>query len=213
VAHEIRNPLASISGSIELLRQMPQADEDSRALMEIVTREIDRLNGLLSDLLDYSNPRSLEIEPLDLAGLVRDTVGVFGQDRGFASVTVELVGGDELAPIEITGDAARLRQVLWNLLRNAAEAAARGQGHVWVEVTPSSSEVTIRIRDDGPGIPPEDRERVFEPFFTTKTRGTGLGLATVHSLVSDHKGSVRFDSSSRGTCFEVRLPYTGGRTS
>jgi two-component system, NtrC family, sensor histidine kinase PilS len=213
VAHEIRNPLASISGSIELLRQAPQADEESRALMEIVTREIDRLNGLLSDLLDYSNPRSLDIEPLDLAGLVRDTIGVFSQDRGFAAVAVELVASDQLGPIEMSGDAARLRQVLWNLLRNAAEAAARGGGHVWIEVTPGSSEVTIQIRDDGPGIRSEHRERVFEPFFTTKPRGTGLGLATVHSLVSDHAGSIRFDSSASGTSFEVRLPYTGTRTS
>jgi two-component system, NtrC family, sensor histidine kinase PilS len=212
VAHEIRNPLASISGSIELLHQMPQADEDSRALMSIVTREIDRLNRLLTDLLDYANPRSLEIEPLDLAGLVRDTVGVFGQDRGFAEVAVELVGADELTTIEMTGDAAKLRQVLWNLLRNAAEAASQGGGHVWIEVEPAASEVTIRVRDDGPGIPAEHAQRVFEPFFTTKTRGTGLGLATVHSLVSDHRGAIRFVTPTRGgTCFEVRLPYTGPR--
>ena len=212
VAHEIRNPLASISGSIELLHQMPQADEDSRALMSIVTREIDRLNRLLTDLLDYANPRSLEIEPLDLAGLVRDTVGVFAQDRGFAEVTVELVGADEGTAIEMTGDAAKLRQVLWNLLRNAAEAASQGGGHVWIEVVPAASEVTIRVRDDGPGIPAEHAQRVFEPFFTTKTRGTGLGLATVHSLVSDHRGAIRFDNpAGGGTCFEVRLPYTGPR--
>jgi two-component system sensor histidine kinase PilS (NtrC family) len=212
VAHEIRNPLASISGSIELLHQMPQADEDSRALMNIVTREIDRLNRLLTDLLEYANPRSLEIEPLDLAGLVRDTVGVFGQDRSFAGVTVELAGADEHAAIEMAGDAAKLRQVLWNLLRNAAEAASQGGGHVRVEVTPAASEVTIRVSDDGPGIPAEHAQRVFEPFFTTKARGTGLGLATVHSLVSDHRGTIRFDSPARGgTCFEVRLPYTGPR--
>ena len=212
VAHEIRNPLASISGSIELLHQMPQADEDSRALMNIVTREIDRLNRLLTDLLDYANPRSLEIEPLDLAGLVRDTIGVFGQDRTLAGVTVELVGEGELGAIEMVGDAAKLRQVLWNLLRNAAEAAAQGGGHVAVEVAPAASEVVIRVRDDGPGISAEHGQRVFEPFFTTKARGTGLGLATVHSLVSDHKGTIRFESpSGGGTCFEVRLPYTGAR--
>jgi two-component system sensor histidine kinase PilS (NtrC family) len=211
VAHEIRNPLASISGSIELLRQMPQADDDSRALMSIVMREIDRLNRLLTDLLDYANPRSLEIERLDLAGLVRDTIGVFSQDRGLSGVTVELAGGDQLGPLEMAGDAGKLRQVLWNLLRNAAEAAAQGGGHVAVEVAPEEREAVIRIRDDGPGIPPEHAQRIFEPFFTTKARGTGLGLATVHSLVSDHKGTIRFDSPpGGGTCFEVRLPYTGG---
>ena len=192
VAHEIRNPLASISGSIELLHQMPQADEDSRALMSIVTREIDRLNRLLTDLLDYANPRSLEIEPLDLAGLVRDTVGVFTQDRGLAGVTVELVGGDELGAIEMSGDAAKLRQVLWNLLRNAAEAAALGGGHVTIEVTPESSEVVIRVRDDGPGISAEHAQRVFEPRFTTKAagRGTGLGLYIARQAMQRSGGEV-----------------------
>ncbi len=212
VAHEIRNPLASISGSIELLHQMPQADEDSRALMNIVMREIDRLNGLLTDLLDYANPRSLDLQTIDLAGLVRDTVGVFSQDRSLGGVAIELASADALAPIEMTGDAAKLRQVLWNLLRNAAEAAAQGGGHVTVEVLPGQREVTIRVTDDGPGIPREHTSRVFEPFFTTKARGTGLGLATVHSLVTDHKGSIRFDNPDEGgTCFEVRLPYTGAR--
>jgi two-component system sensor histidine kinase PilS (NtrC family) len=212
VAHEIRNPLASISGSIELLHQMPQVDDDSRALMSIVVREIDRLNGLLTDLLDYANPRPLRIEPLDLAGLVRDTVGVFGQDRGLGPVAIELVGGDELAPIEMSADAAKLRQVLWNLLRNAADAASRGGGHVSLELARHETEVELRVRDDGPGIPAEHRERVFEPFFTTKSQGTGLGLATVHSLVSDHRGTIQFETDERGTCFVVRLPYTAGRT-
>jgi len=213
VAHEIRNPLASISGSIELLHQMPHADEDSRALMNIVVREIDRLNGLLTDLLDYANPRSLDLQTIDLGELVRDTIGVFLQDRTLG-VTVELVAADTLGPVEMVGDAAKLRQVLWNLLRNAAEAAGQGGGHVTVEVAPAEREVVVRVRDDGPGIPAEHASRVFEPFFTTKARGTGLGLATVHSLVSDHKGTVRFDSPpGGGTCFEVRLPYTGARPS
>ena len=210
VAHEIRNPLASISGSIELLRSMPQADEDARALMTIVTREIDRLNGLLTDLLDYANPRPLKIAPLDLAELVRDTVRVFQQDRGLG-VAVEVAGEGALPPVEMSGDAAKLRQVLWNLLRNAADAAARGKGHVRVEVQPLAEDVLLRVHDDGPGIAAEHRERIFEPFFTTKLRGSGLGLATVHGLVSDHRGTIRFETDGDGTCFEVRLPYTAGR--
>jgi two-component system sensor histidine kinase PilS (NtrC family) len=208
VAHEIRNPLASISGSIELLRSMPQADDDARALMTIVTREIDRLNGLLTDLLDYANPRPLKIAPLDLAELVRDTVRVFQQDRGLG-VAVEV--DDAMVPVEMSGDAAKLRQVLWNLLRNAAEAASHGRGHVRVEVEPLVDDVLLRVRDDGPGIAAGHRERIFEPFFTTKASGSGLGLATVHSLVTDHRGTIRFETDGDGTCFEVRLPYTPNR--
>lgn len=214
VAHEIRNPLASISGSIELLGQMPQADDESRALMNIVTREIDRLNGLLTDLLDYANPRPLKVAPLDLRELLRDTVRVFEQDRGLGDVAVSLDAAGEVLPLE--GDAAKLRQVLWNLLRNAAEAATQGGGTVSVEieVEPGAATVAIRVRDDGPGIPPAQQPQVFEPFFTTKNRGSGLGLATVHSLVTDHRGTVDFESEvGRGTCFTVRLPLTGAHRS
>jgi two-component system sensor histidine kinase PilS (NtrC family) len=211
VAHEIRNPLASISGSIELLGQMPQSDEDGRALMGIVTREIDRLNGLVSDLLDYANPRPLKIAPIDVAELVRDTVRVFGQDRGLGSVTVD-ARLEERTDVKLHADAAKLRQVLWNLIRNAAEAAAQGGGHVVVELERGAHEVAVRVRDDGPGIPSEHRDRVFEPFFTTKSRGSGLGLATVLNLVTDHRGTVHLESQAgRGTCFTVRLPYTGDR--
>jgi two-component system sensor histidine kinase PilS (NtrC family) len=217
VAHEIRNPLASISGSIELLGQMPQSDEDSRALMGIVTREIDRLNGLVTDLLDYANPRPLKIAPIDVAELVRDTVRVFGQDRGLSGITVATHLGDdgeeaEAETVHLHGDAAKLRQVLWNLLRNAAEAAAQGGGHVVVELERGDRDVAVRVRDDGPGIPSEHRDRVFEPFFTTKTRGSGLGLATVLNLVTDHRGTIQLDSKAgQGTCFTVRLPYTRER--
>jgi two-component system, NtrC family, sensor histidine kinase PilS len=213
VAHEIRNPLAAISGSIELLGQMPQPDEDGRALMGIVTREIDRLNGLLADLLAYANPRPLKIAPIDVAELVRDTVRVFGQDRGFAGVTVDARMEDGDGGVPLHGDAAKLRQVLWNLMRNAAEAAAQGGGHVVVELEPGAQDVAVRVRDDGPGIPSEHRDRVFEPFFTTKNRGSGLGLATVLNLVNDHRGTVQLESQpGHGTCFTVRLPYTGDRS-
>ncbi|HTE55079.1 MAG TPA: ATP-binding protein [Kofleriaceae bacterium] len=218
VAHEIRNPLASISGSIELLGKMPQSDEDSRALMGIVTREIDRLNGLVTDLLDYANPRPLKIAPIDVAELVRDTVRVFEQDRGLGGITVAAqledgVDGEEDGAVRLQGDAAKLRQVLWNLMRNAAEAAAQGGGHVVVELERGADDVAVRVRDDGPGIPREHRDRVFEPFFTTKSRGSGLGLATVLNLVTDHRGTVQLDSEpGLGTCFTVRLPYTAGRS-
>jgi two-component system sensor histidine kinase PilS (NtrC family) len=212
VAHEIRNPLASISGSIELLGQMPQSDDDSRALMVIVTREIDRLNGLLTDLLDYANPRPLKIAPLDVGELVRDTVRVFGQDRALGGVQVDTRLDERAGERPLHGDAAKLRQVLWNLLRNAADAAARGGGHVMVELDAGAQEVAVRVRDDGPGIRGEDRERVFEPFFTTKSEGSGLGLATVLNLVHDHRGTVELDSQvGRGTSFTVRLPYTAER--
>jgi two-component system sensor histidine kinase PilS (NtrC family) len=180
--------------------------------MGIVTREIDRLNGLVTDLLDYATPRPAKIAPLDLAELVRDTVRVFGQDRGLAGVTVDAHLDERAASVPFDGDAAKLRQVLWNLIRNAAEAAAEGGGHVVVDLERGADEVAMHVRDDGPGIPSEYRDRVFEPFFTTKNRGNGLGLATVINLVHDHRGSVQLESQpGQGTCLTVRLPYTADR--
>jgi two-component system sensor histidine kinase PilS (NtrC family) len=207
IAHEIRNPLASISGSIELLRQGHVASEDDAALMAIVNREIDRLNGLISDLLDWANPRPPQIVDLDLAVLVDETVRVFRQDKS-SGVEVGLTTPRELV---MAGDAAKLRQVVWNLLRNAAEAAAAGGGHVEVAVDGSADTAEIVISDDGAGIPREHLSRVFDPFFTTKKRGTGLGLATCHSIVTDHGGSLDVASDAGGgTRVVVRLPRRRG---
>jgi two-component system sensor histidine kinase PilS (NtrC family) len=203
IAHEIRNPLAAISGSIELLRQGHAASEDDAALMAIVNREIDRLNGLISDLLDWANPRPPQIVDLDLAVLVDETVRVFRQDKS-TGVDVVLAGPRELV---MAGDAAKLRQVVWNLLRNAAEAAAAGGGHVAVDVGGTADTAEVVISDDGAGIPREHLSRVFDPFFTTKKRGTGLGLATCHSIVTDHGGTLDVTSDAGGgTRVVVRLP-------
>jgi two-component system sensor histidine kinase PilS (NtrC family) len=205
VAHEIRNPLASISGSVELLRQGPQLTGDDRALMEIVTREIDRLNGLISQLLEYASPRPRQVVDFDLAVLLEETVRVFQQDKNFAEVEVTLSGTG--APVPIAADPAKVRQVAWNLLRNGAEAAAQGGRHVHLSVAADADAAVIEIDDDGPGIPADLAPRIFDPFFTTKKRGTGLGLATCHAIVTEHGGSIEVASEAgKGTRFSVRLP-------
>jgi two-component system sensor histidine kinase PilS (NtrC family) len=201
VAHEIRNPLASISGSIELLRAAPQVDEDGRALMDIVTREVDRLNVLITDLLDYTNPQPRALAAFDLASLARETVQVFVQDRSLEGIQVTCEG---LSALEITADPGRIRQVLWNLLRNAAEAA---RSRVVVRVGRRDAMALLEISDDGPGIEPEHLERVFDPFFTTKSQGSGLGLATCHSIAREHGGNIQAENEPGGGCrFVVSLP-------
>jgi two-component system sensor histidine kinase PilS (NtrC family) len=205
IAHEIRNPLASISGSVELLRQGPQLTGDDRALMEIVNREIDRLNGLISQLLDYANPRPRQTVDFDLALMLDETVRVFQQDRSFAEV--EVTWTPYQGAIAMAADPAKLRQVMWNLLRNAAEAASAGGHHVALTVTTDDATVLIEIDDDGPGIAPEHLPRIFDPFFTTKKRGTGLGLATCQSIVAEHGGTIEVTSEvGKGTKISVRLP-------
>jgi len=207
VAHEIRNPLASISGSIELLRQAPQASDDDRALMTIVHREIQRLNVLIGDLLDYANPRPSQLVDFDLAVLIDETLQVARGDAAFAAIEL---AADVVGPIPIKADAAKLRQVVWNLVRNAADAAATGGKHVTVMARATDAHVTLSVADDGPGIEPANVARIFDPFFTTKRKGTGLGLATCHAIVAEHGGRIDVDTAlGKGTTMVVTLPRTG----
>jgi len=208
VAHEIRNPLASISGSVELLAQTPRVNDDEKALMAIVVREIERLDQLINELLEYANPRPRTLVSFDLVGLLDEVVQVMRQDRSRGDVRIETALPGE--PVTLTADPAQLRQVVWNLCRNAAEAAATGAGGggtVRVRASADDDSVTVEVEDDGQGIAPELVARIFDPFFTTKKRGTGLGLATSHAIVIEHGGTIDVRSDSgRGTRFIVRLP-------
>jgi two-component system, NtrC family, sensor histidine kinase PilS len=202
VAHEIRNPLAAISGSIELLRQVPQTSEDDRSLMDIVTREIERLNTLIGDLLDYANPRPLQIIEFDIGILLAETIAVAQQDKGRTGVDMELSCDTS---IRVLGDADKIRQVVWNLIRNAHDASPN-QGTIRVEARTKGSDVEISISDQGAGMTGEQASRVFDPFFTTKKKGTGLGLATCHAIVADHGGRIDVDTVlGRGTTMTVVL--------
>lgn len=205
VAHEIRNPLAAISGSIELLRSAP--DEDNRPLMDIITREIDRLNRMIGDLLDYANPGPREFVEFDFAELVHETLTVFARDTELNDVVVELAAGSRNSGLAIVGDPSKLKQVLWNLLRNAAEAARSGGGTVSVRVDADRQEARVEVLDTGPGIDEDQISHVFEPFFTTKKSGSGLGLATSHNIIMEHGGTIRAEShEGQGARFVVRLP-------
>lgn len=215
VAHEIRNPLASISGSIELLKAAP-ASEDDKALMAIVHREVQRLNELIGDLLDYANPRPSQPVDFDLGVMVRETLQVARADQAFAAVELACDVDD---PLPINADPAKLRQVLWNLVRNAADAAATGGKHVRVEARRASDRVTITVGDDGPGIDADKLARIFDPFFTTKKQGTGLGLAQCHAIVAEHGGRIDVESltsadqsAPHGTKMVVTLPRTALRS-
>ena len=206
IAHEIRNPLASISGSIELLRSAPQASDDDRALMNIVHREIQRLNELIGDLLDYANPRPNQPVDFDLGVMVRETLRVARAEQAFADVDMACEVDE---PLAITADPAKLRQVLWNLLRNAADAATAGGKHVRVEAHDHEDRATITVVDDGPGIAHDKLARIFDPFFTTKKRGTGLGLAQCHAIIAEHGGHIDVESDlGKGAKMVVSLPKT-----
>jgi two-component system sensor histidine kinase PilS (NtrC family) len=211
LAHELRNPLASMMGSVELLRASSLGEEDRR-LLDIVLREGGRLAQLVTEFLAFARPAPLRRAPVDVAVLAAETLEAFSHDPAATGLTLER----RLSPAPVQADADQLRQVLWNLLVNAAQALASGAaqgGGGRIEVACSAGEeggATLVVSDDGPGIDPEDRAHLFTPFFTTKPEGTGLGLATIHRIVDAHGGSVTVEGErGRGARFTVRLPAAG----
>jgi signal transduction histidine kinase len=174
--------------------------------MSIVLCEVDRLNQMIADLLAYARPRAPELQDVDLLGLLDETLRVFQQDRSQSDVTARL--SPEPGCVARV-DPNQIRQVVWNLLRNAAEAMPKG-GEIVVRLLQGKDGVGFEIGDSGEGIAAEDLERVFDPFFTTKDAGTGLGLATVHRIVEDHRGRVEVESGAgKGTRVRVWLPVAG----
>ncbi len=208
LAHEVRNPLASMSGSIQLLRQVPGLGEEDERLMRIVLRETERMDALIGDFLTYARPPSPRWEEQDLRSQVADILrlleaGAPGGGRFRLQAPAE--------PVLAEVDGSFLRQVLHNLLKNAAEASP-SEAEVEVVVAPGKVRnhiegVEISVADRGEGIPPEVLPEIFEPFRTSKPHGTGLGLAVVYQLVSTLGGVI--DVGSRpggGTVFTVFIP-------
>lgn len=205
IAHEIRNPLASISGSLELLKTEPNLAVDSKRLMEISLREIDRLDGLISSLLEYTRPRQTKLVPLDFGECIT-TLSTNMRELN-AKERIPNIEIKQLEPsLWIMGDHDLISGMLWNLLRNAWEAGE----HDCVHISLGSHEpdrLYMEFTDQGIGIQPEDLEHIFEPFFTTKIKGSGLGLATVHRTVQDHGGTIEvYSTPGKGTTMTLIFP-------
>jgi signal transduction histidine kinase len=205
LAHEVRNPLNAAKLQLELLeRRLRRGEGDPRLLdaAELVRVEIGRLSKLLDEFLSFARPADLAPTPTDLVGLARHVAEL---ERPAADVHgVTLVVEAPLPAVEALIDAAKIHQVVQNLVRNAIEASPRG-GAVTVAVEPFEGGVALRVRDQGPGIPPEVLARIYEPFFSTKEGGTGMGMAIVHSLVTLHGGEIHVRSNGF-TEFAVHLP-------
>lgn len=202
LAHEIKNPLASITGAIELLHDEIRPDPDHGRLMQIILREADRLSALVSNFLMYARPPSGKAEAIDLEKAVRETAELFGKNGGVdgrVALRIKTQPG-----IWIGMDAAHLKQVLWNLLINAADAIeSRGEIRIELSFT-KDRQARLRIGDTGSGMPPETLQSIFDPFFTTKPNGTGLGLSIVQRILDAYGCRVDVDSApDRGTLFSV----------
>ncbi len=216
LAHEIKNPLASIRSAVEQLARSPMTGSDEQTLARLVMRESDRLSRLLSEFLDFARVRVARLEPVDLATLVNETVRL-ALAHPARTEGIEIETRIDVGQLTIEGDDDLLHRALFNLLLNAIQASPPG-GRVHVEVSIPSPEqvgssatlrdgaVAISVSDEGPGIAPENRDRLFDPFFTTKPGGSGLGLAVVHRAIDAHRGLVYLDSSTSGTRFTIVLP-------
>jgi two-component system sensor histidine kinase PilS (NtrC family) len=214
LAHEIRNPLASIRSSVEQLSRSARADEDDRYLAQLIVRESDRLSRLLSEFLDFARVRATEFVPVDLQEVVTAAARLVREHPDCRPDIEIRVQGSRTV---LEGDEDLLHRVVANLLLNAVQAA-RGPMLVGVSTRPAKPSelpggcaieqpVCLEVRDNGPGIPEELRERLFQPFVTGRAGGTGLGLAIVQRAVEAHRGVVLVDSGpDRGTTFTIFFP-------
>ena len=204
LAHEIKNPMASLAGSIQILKEELSYNSESHKLMQIVLRETDRLNSLVSDFLMFAKPPQGNLKKIKLDRALAETLELFeidGACTGRVAIEKKL-----LPDIWVEMDPVHLRQILWNLLLNASEAI-EGDGTITVTMTRHRARsVSIAVADTGVGIPEAYVKNIYDPFFTTKTRGTGLGLSIVHRILESYASRMEVESGpDSGTTFRFRL--------
>ena len=215
IAHEIRNPLASMSGSIQILRHELPLSGDQAQLMDIVIRESERLNDTIRSFLAYARPQRQATARVDVRGTVTDTAALI-QNSPERLPAHEVVVDVPEEPVLCLADEAQIRQVVWNLASNALRAMPKG-GVLRMTVTAhdgrsGDAHLTIAVRDDGVGIAPAELDGILQPFRGGFAGGTGLGLSIVHRIVSDYGGELQVDSApGRGTTVAVTLPRVGSQ--
>lgn len=207
VAHEIRNPLGAVQNGVALLRRDLAVSGEDKALLDIVYEETRRIGAIVSQFLDFARPPRLSLAPVDVGALLREVLTLAEKD-GRAQAGKHLLLAVDAEVVPVLADADQVKQVVWNLVSNALDAAAE---RVAVRARPApGGGVEVRVADDGPGMPPEVLARAFEPFRTTKAQGTGLGLAISKRIVEAHGGALRLESvAGQGTTASVVLPRDG----
>jgi len=208
IAHEVRNPLASMSGSVQILKDSLALQDDDRRLMDIVLEETRRLNHLVGNFLDYARPPVPQFEDVDLRTVVLETVHFLSSSADMDDVQLESSVPDE--PVILSVDPSQMRQILINMIKNSAEAV-NGAGKVALGLDLERGDVgprtVLTVSDGGKGIPGDILPEIFEPFKTTKEKGTGLGLAIVYQLVQNHQGTIDVETQEgKGTTFSIYLP-------
>lgn len=208
IAHEIRNPLAAMRGSIQMLHAEMDGESEHAQLMEIILRESDRLNNIVADYLSYARPRRAEMNDVNPCSLLQDTFKLLSNSSEVSELQ-KLELDLPTTPVVVKGDAEQLRQVFWNIARNALAAMPQG-GTLRASLEPvSGGRLRLSFEDTGCGMSAEQVERLFEPFSST-TGGTGLGLSIVYQIIRDHSGTIIVHSrEGEGTTIAVELPVGG----
>lgn len=204
VAHEIRNPLTAVKGFSQRMKRKAPGNESIERYSRIIVEEVDRLDEVIADVLDFARRAAPKWEDVDVVGVIQQTVDLLSGGIENANVVLSLELPENL-PV-IRGDSGQLRQVFLNICSNALQAMPEG-GALGIEVTCQDGWIHVTIQDTGCGIPEDKGEKVFQPFYTTRTHGTGLGLALAQHIIDDHGGHIGFESElGQGTTFRIDLP-------
>ena len=204
LAHEIRNPLASMEGAVDILERHPDSAAEREEFLGIIKKECLRLNRLLSDLLDFARPRQPQVLPTRVEGILRSVAKLASSSAERSNIALEIVIPDPLPEVRV--DPQQLRQVILNLTLNAIQSMSSG-GTVTLAARQEDASIVLSVSDEGQGISEDDLGHIFDPFFSTKKGGTGLGLSVAHQIVSQHGGTISVERNrSKGMTFTVALP-------
>ena len=204
LAHEIRNPLASIAGAAGILRRNPDAAQKRTECLAIIDKECERLSRLLTSFLQFARPRAPHYQAVDPVEILDSVVGLAAHAIGRKPIVLRREVAPDLPRMEC--DPEQLKQVLLNLLINAIQAT-EASGCVILSAAPQDGKVLMQVKDEGCGISPENLDKIFDPFFTTKETGTGLGLSVVHQIVEQHGGLLTAQNNAeKGATFSILMP-------
>lgn len=209
LAHELRNPLAGISGAVTVLKKSGASESRRQEFLDIIAKESLRLNRLLTHFLDFARPRSPQFQTAEVGRILSSVVDLATHALGSKPIALRTDIAPSLPALHC--DPEQLNQVILNLTINAIQATPE-RGDVLLSAHQDGENLIVRVRDQGSGIAPENLDKIFDPFFTTKQDGTGLGLSVAHQIVAQHSGILTCENNpDQGATFTIRLPLEPGR--
>jgi signal transduction histidine kinase len=206
IAHEIRNPLTTVRGYLQFLKNdLP--DRIISLIDKLLIPELDRANSIITDFLNIAKPAEVKAEKININQFIAEDLGILLQSEALLhNIEIRYDLDKRLIDYDVEADKNQLLQVFLNLFRNAVEAKVKKTMRVSISSKLHNNVAQIQFCDDGPGIPPTIIEHIFDPFFSTKETGTGLGLSLSRKIIELHKGTMKVQSSEEGTCFLIELP-------